>query len=291
MKVLETHRPVRDAVMGVHDQNRGEYRWININAFPMQTDEADQTGTTPAGQPELVMVTIEDISQRKQYEASLERQLQEKTVLLKETHHRIKNNIATVGSLLSLQADASRSAEVSAALQEAMSRLASMRELYEKMLLTDDFGKLPAGDYLDGLAQAVLQLFGATDSVELATAFDEVEMSAKQLFPLGIIVNELITNALKYAFAGRAGPRLELALKQHADGLRLLVSDNGAGLPARFDPEKTDGFGLMLVRMLCSQLKATLSVRSECGTAFVIDFCPTAGAVPGQPAPRGQHER
>ena len=194
MLVLQTGQPVRNAVMGVLDPGRNEYRWININAFPMQAD--DHAPDPPAGRLELVMVTIEDFSQRRLYEAGLERQLQEKTILLKETHHRIKNNIATIGSLLSLQAGDSDDPAVSAALQQALSRLASMQELYKKMMVADDMRFLKAGDYLSDLANAVLQLFGASGRVELVMEFDPVELGAKQLFPLGSIINELMTNVL-----------------------------------------------------------------------------------------------
>lgn len=267
---LRTGQAVHDAIMGVYNLDRADYAWIRINAIP----KLDRTGKI-----ELVVVIFENLSEIKQYERSLQEQIDEKTVLVKETHHRIKNNIATISSLLSMQADGSaaeaadeKSSETNTALKEAVSRIESMQSLYETMLLRDDFKTVSAQDYLTELSGAVLKLFADSRHIQLKTQLQDLRLPPKIMFLMGIICNELLTNVMKYAFPSDSSGEVLLSLDGVEGYLELKVKDNGQGLPEDFDQKGRNGFGLMLVNMLSQQLKGSFEISTDKGTRAVLRF-------------------
>ena len=215
---------------------------------------------------------MSDITEAKRAGEEIRRQLAEKEILLKEVHHRIKNNIASMSAMLSMQAREQADAAARSALLEAKGRIDSVGILYEKLLLGDGYQDVAAKNYVERLAEAVVSLFPALLKVKLELNVGDFELSRKKMFALGIIINELLTNTLKYAFTDQPEGTVRLELHRAENRVTLVLQDDGIGLPEGFDIEKSGGFGLRLVRMLCEQIDGTFTLKGGAGTRFVVVF-------------------
>ncbi len=202
----------------------------------------------------------------------VKRQLEEKNTLLKEVHHRIKNNIASIGSLIALQMKSVSDPKPLAVLQDAASRVNSMRILYDKLLISEDFKDVSVKSYTESLVAAVISLFPDQARIKIETNIADFPLDPKRLFPLGIIINELLTNLMKYAFLGKESGTVRLALTREGSEATLVVQDDGVGLPDGFDIMESKGFGLTLVKMLSEQLGGSLSVERDKGTRCSVVF-------------------
>lgn len=219
-----------------------------------------------------VLGVYEDITERKLAEDTIKRQLTEKNILLKEVHHRIKNNIASVESLLSLQLQSVSNTEAVSVLQDAISRIKIMRILYDRLLIKDDYKIISVKAYIGSLIDAVFALFPNNVHINYEKKIDEFLLSSKNLFPLGIILNELLTNVLKYAFKDREAGFVNISLTKIENQVRLTIQDNGRGLHDNFDISKSNGFGLILVDMMIKQLGGTFTIENEDGTRCILTF-------------------
>ena len=235
--------------------------WLETYAYPVVDEN---------GKIHKVIEHLHDITERKNFDALISRQLDEKELLLKEVHHRIKNNISSIKSLISMQADATSSDEARDVLNSALSRIESMYQMYQNLLLSDTYTDVSAKDYLTQLIESVLAIYPDSDRIDLSCAIADVPVPVKQLFPVGMIVNELITNSLKYAFAGKERGRIDIAFRKSGNSYELLISDNGPGMPE--NNEDSQGFGLLLVDMLTSQLSGNLSVENKNGVHVAVTF-------------------
>jgi PAS domain S-box-containing protein len=210
--------------------------------------------------------------QRHEAEDKIKKQLSEKETLLKEVHHRIKNNLASVASLLSLQANSVSNPEAESILKEAIGRVKSMRILYDKLLITEGHEDVSVRHYLEDLISLIISTTKEESDFKLEMEIDDIPLDVKKLFPIGVIVNELLTNIIKYAFQNSEAGLVIIKLKQENDKVRLIVQDNGVGLSEDFDVEKSEGFGLMLVKILAEQLGGSLSFTNKQGTKAMIEF-------------------
>jgi PAS domain S-box-containing protein len=202
--------------------------------------------------------------------AALSATLKEREVLLQEVHHRVKNNLQVIASLINMQARSLGEGRGSDALRECQARVQAIALVHDQLYRSPDYAQVPFSEYARSLAANVFQAAGASpDRLSLELAVAEVALAVDRAIPCGLILNELITNALKHAFPdGRPGTiRVELA-RAGADGFRLVVSDDGVGLPAELDVLRSSSLGLHLVRMLVKQLDATLEVETSRGTYF-----------------------
>jgi len=240
----------------------GQSRHIRTMARPVFKD----------GRVIRVIGTIIDITERKQWEEALRLQVEEKEILLRETHHRIKNNIASIHGLLTLQARSAASPGTVSALKEAIGRVGSMRSLYEKILIDGDCREVAVHTYLGALTDSVVALFSGVQEILVEKNFQEFSLSSKILFPLGLIINELLTNAMKYAFTERQSGKVTIGAARLGDRYRFTVQDDGMGLPDGYELDSSKGFGHTLVNMLCRQIGARLSLESSGGTTCVIEF-------------------
>jgi PAS domain S-box-containing protein len=230
------------------------------------------TFTNAEGKVAGLIGVILDISERKRAEEEVKRQLAEKEILLKEVHHRIKNNFASVAGLLSLHLQKVVNPEAIAVLQDAIGRVDSMRVLYDKLLLSEGYLDISVKNYVESLAAAVVSLFPGHARVKLDLSVADFQLDPKRLFPLGIIINEVLTNIMKYAFSGREKGTIKISLA-HADGhVTLTLQDNGNGLPDGFDINESKGFGLMLVKMLNQQLGGSFSIEKHKSTRCTVEF-------------------
>ncbi len=213
-----------------------------------------------------------DITERRLAQEEIKRQLSEKETLLKEVHHRIKNNIASIGGLLTMHLRSVADPEAAAALRDAIGRVDSMRILYDTLLLGEGYTDLSVKTYVEKLADTIVAMFPDRASLTLVKRLDDFPLEPRRLFPLGIIINELLTNAMKYAFTGRESGTLEVALTVADGRAGLIVQDDGPGLPSGFEVQDSKGFGLTLVRMLCQQLGGVLKFENRGGARFRVEF-------------------
>ena len=216
--------------------------------------------------------SIADITARRKAEEEIKRQLAEKETLLKEVHHRIRNNITAISGILSFQAQSSGSAEVKKALTDSIARIKSMCVLYDKLLISDEYKELSAKTYIESLVDTIAGLFSENIKITVDKSVADFNLSSKILFSIGIIINELFTNAMKYAFAGSESGRIKVYLDRVENHVTLIVKDNGRGLPEGFDIDKSNGFGFRLVEMITQQLNGTYTIKSGGGTESTLKF-------------------
>ncbi len=213
----------------------------------------------------------ENVMARLLAQGQLQRSLDEKTVLLKEVHHRVKNNLQVVCSLLSMQIDTMADGSVAMApLKEAHSRVVAMSLVHEYIYRSDTLADLDFSAYVTGLSERLFDVYCIDPSrIGLALEVEAINLTITDAIPCGLILNELVSNALKYAFPGdRTGViRVSFARIGNED-VELTVADNGVGLPAGFSIEESPSLGLQVVRTLTRQLGAMLSVGSEPGATF-----------------------
>jgi PAS domain S-box-containing protein len=209
-----------------------------------------------------------------QAQKQIEQLLESKETLLKEVHHRIKNNMSTISGLLWLQAESLKEPVASVALMDAQSRINNMMVLYNKLYRSENFRVISSKEYLDDLIDHIRDTQDSSSKIFLETNIQDRHLDSKKLLPLGMILNEVLTNVYKYAFPkGRAG-RIDVQLSfPDAQTMELDVKDNGVGLPDSIIQTKTDtGFGFVLITMLVEQQGASMDVRNSPGAHFTFRF-------------------
>jgi len=209
---------------------------------------------------------------RQRHEGKITKLLAEKELILKEVTHRIKNNLYTISSLLSLQAADMVDSPARAALEDAGSRVQSMKLLYEKLYESPALTEVSVKDYLPALVDEIIANFPNRTMVRNETDIDEFKLTTRVIQPLGIIVNELLTNIMKYAFEGKSSGSIKVSLKTHDGLVSLVVGDDGNGMPENIDFENSSGFGLQLVRALTTQLDGKIRIERGGGTKVVLEF-------------------
>ncbi len=241
----------------------GEIRQVRTKKYPI-FDAANQLVATGN-------ISV-DITELKSSEELIKQQLQEKDILLREVHHRIKNNIASIGYLLIMHYDRITNPEARAALQDAISRIQSMATLYENLLLTENLQQLFMKNYLEQLTESIVSIFPNHPNIIIQNQIEDIALDSKRVFTIGLIVNELLTNSFKYAFKERDKGQIQMRLYQSGNQITLSIKDDGIGLPEDFDLERSRGFGIMLVKMLTQQLKGEFKLESIAGTKSTITF-------------------
>ncbi|MFB2968736.1 PAS domain S-box protein [Aerosakkonema sp. BLCC-F183] len=215
-----------------------------------------------------------DITERKQAENHIRASLKEKEVLLKEIHHRVKNNLQVISSLLKLQSAYIKDEQALTLFTESYNRIRSMALIHEKLYQSEGLSRINASEYINEMVRNLVNSYKVyASSVQLGIETEEMEIDIDTAIPCGLIINELVTNALKYAFNDREIGKLCVNFyRLDRDSLRLEVSDNGVGLPPDFDIEEIDSLGLQLVYNLTEQLDGEIAIDSSRGTAFQITF-------------------
>ena len=236
---------------------------VEIGLNPMQTEE----GT-------MVLSAIVDISDRKHKEERIQAALAEKDVLLGEIHHRVKNNLQIVHSLLDLQATRIEDPAVLEMLSETQNRIQSMALIHQILYQSRDFSGVDFATFLEDLVPSLAAAYG-TEAEHVALNIDAtgVLLPLNKAIPCGLIVNELITNSLKHAFPGNRRGRLDILLTgAGADRVRLIVRDDGIGIDAALDLDDSASHGLKLVTLLAEQLHGELRVQRAGPTEFSLSF-------------------
>jgi PAS domain S-box-containing protein len=244
---------------------QGKTHILSLTKVPMR----DETG-------ELVGICgiAHDTTERKRMEDALRLSLQEKEVLLKEIHHRVKNNMQIISSILNLQAGSVKDPAALECLRESQRRIRSMALVHEKLYRSSDFSRIDFGEYVRSLVTALFQSC-RTDSnrVRLDCKAEDVFLDINTAIPCGLVANELIVNALKHAFPeGRSGVIKTRLRPLGKDEYRFVISDNGVGFPKDLDFRNTESLGMQLVTLLVGQLDGTIDLKRKGGTTFDIVF-------------------
>jgi PAS domain S-box-containing protein len=223
------------------------------------------------GHGPLVLAVARDVSERKRMEDDARRV---RETNLKELHHRIKNNLQVVSSLLYLQSTRTGDPGLSEILNESRNRVISIALVHEKLYRSSDLGSVDMTEYVNELVRELFRAYGAqSERIELQVEVEDIHMGPDTAIPCALIVNELISNALKHAFPDGGKGRILLRLARAGDGrYELLIRDDGIGLPLASDWTSSPSLGLRLVRDLARQLEGEIESRPGPGTAFRLLF-------------------
>jgi PAS domain S-box-containing protein len=214
----------------------------------------------------------QDVTDSRQAEEQIKSSLKEKEVLLKEIHHRVKNNLQIISSLLNLQSAEIEDPQASQKFRESQDRVKAMALIHERLYKSSDLAKIDFAGYVRNLTGHLVRSYKVNaNAIHLKLEVDPVPMNLDVAIPCGLIINELVSNAFKYAFPkGESGEITVYFAEQNHQELKLVVRDSGAGFPPNVDPEDSDSLGLKLVRSLTEQLGGNISYRNQNGFACEI---------------------
>lgn len=243
--------------------NNEQTTWLQAFLNPVYMD----------GKLEELSCLLYDNTERKEMDRRVRDSLKEKEVLLQEVHHRVKNNLQVISSILNLQSSYVDDPTTLEVLRESQQRIKSMSFIHETIYRTADFSKLEFTEYVRTITNNLVQSYRkGNESVELLMDMEKVYLNLDVSIPCGLIVNELVSNALKYAFRGREKGTLTVGLKEKNNMIELRIKDDGVGLPKDFSYEKTNSLGIQLVYALLEQIDAAMEVKVKKGTEFLIKF-------------------
>lgn len=240
----------------------GEERCVLISAGAMEYQ----------GQPTGVACFL-DISERKQAEEQLKKSLGEKEVLLREIHHRVKNNLQVVSSLLYLQAQKISDPEFQACFLESQNRICSMALAHEQLYQSKNLSEVSVKAYVENLVDQLCQIFDCSDrEIDCCLEIENIELHIEKIIPCGLLITELLSNVYKHAFVDDRKGQVTITIKGRGSEIMLEVADNGVGFPAEIDYRQASTLGLQLVTALVTQLNGTLEMDRNCGTRFRVRF-------------------
>ena len=210
--------------------------------------------------------------ERKQTEEELKTSIYERDVLLKETHHRVKNNMQVIHSLLNLQTHYAENMEAVNVLKESQNRVKSMGMIHEKLYNSTDRSKINFSDYVQSLTSDLLTSYKLSEKINPVIEIGDLDLNLETAILCGLIINELVSNSLKYAFPKTDIGEIHVSLNLVDNKYELIISDNGIGIPEDIDFKNTDSLGFQLVNNITSQLEGQIKLDRYVGTKFTINF-------------------
>ncbi len=246
-----------------------EEKFLRADGTPIDV-EVLATGFTYNGE-NAVQVVFRDISRRKKIEKDIKASLEEKELFLKEIHHRVKNNLQIISSLLDLQRNYVDHKETVNVLHGSKNRVKSMAMIHDMLYQSADLANIDFSNYIKNLVQDLFYSYGANNVKPIIDA-EEVFLNIETAIPCGLIINELVSNSLRYAFHDNKSGEVFISLHQHDKYLELIVADNGIGLSKDINFENIQTLGLRLVNMLIKQLEGSIELERDAGTTFYIRF-------------------
>ncbi len=244
--------------------SRGLEYWIELFINPIYDIE---------GKVIEISLVAHDITEKKNAEIQIKDSLKEKEVLLKEIHHRVKNNLQVISSILNLQSSFVTDNRTLEILEESRNRIHSMATIHENLYLTTNFSSIDFASYLQNLSTKLISSYHiSSTTINLRLELSTVNLLLDQAIPCGLLVNELITNAIKYAFHNLEEGEICVGLKEKDKMIELIIEDNGIGLPPEFDISKSNSLGLQLVTTLVEQLDGEINIINGKGTKYLITF-------------------
>ena len=244
-------------------------RWLQLFLNPIELVE---------GTPEISAIAY-DITERKRIDKAIRGALKEKEILLQEVHHRVKNNLQIINSILNLQKNFVNDEKAITGLEEIQNRVSTMSIIHETLYQNTDVSNIGFPSYLTRIAGNIIQGYQSSTHVKLETELEDLQAPLDQAIPCGLILNEWVSNAMKYAFEGREKGTISVGLRSRPvednpeeEEIQIEVCDDGVGLPEGFDWSGRDSLGLYLVQALSEQLDAELLAESDGGTRFLVSF-------------------
>ncbi len=247
----------------------GQHKRADGTIFPI---EANAYYTTQ-GDRGFVIAFIRDITERKNIEQQLRSSLAEKTTLLGEIHHRVKNNLTVIFGLLEMQIMQCDNPEVTTILRESQGRIQSMSMIHEKLYKTTHLESVNVTEYIKELAETIYKTYHQFENVELILVNqDEISLPLNKMIPCGLLLNEVLTNIYKYAFTGRDSGEIKITTSLEVDYFILEIADNGIGIDPEKEIKANQSLGMRLIHSFARQMKAKLSMVNFKGVKYIIEI-------------------
>jgi len=244
---------------------REQKRWFDLKIDPLLDSHSRMIGH---------VISLRDITGQKEAEKKIKAALKEKEVLLNEVHHRVKNNMQIISSLLRLQSSQIKNKELKAVFDTSQSRIQTMALIHEILYREKDFSRVSFGAYIQKLVSYLFRAYNVdTNRIKLRTDLADTFLNLKKAIPCGLIINELVSNSIVHAFSQEGTGMISVSFKaKNGERLELVVRDNGKGLPATIDFKNSETLGLQLVNDLVSQIGGTIELEKGVGMAIRIEF-------------------
>jgi len=245
-------------------KKNGELYWEAASISPILDNQGSITH---------YIKVAEDMTERKRIEDQIRRELKEKELLLREVHHRVKNNLQVISGLLMLQqSEIATKEDALKGFAASQDRIIAMAKAYEMLLGSEYMSGVSVGKYIQSLADQLRYDYDVNRKVKLNYSLNELTISIEILDRLGLILNEIITNSIKYAFEGRESGNIHIELKETEKNIVIKISDDGIGMPEEIDITNPSTLGLSLVEMLTTQLNGILTLDRKNGTSFTLEI-------------------
>jgi PAS domain S-box-containing protein len=255
-----------------------EKEYIRYETLPLETacgqiiDVEFISNVYETNYKKVIQCNIRDITERKFAEEKIKALLVERELTLKEVHHRVKNNMNIIAGILLLQSKTLKETSAVAALNDARNRVMSMMLLYDKLYRSDDFKEISFKKYISPLVDEIIDNFPNKGIVKVEKNIGDFMIDTKRSSDLGIIINEIITNTMKYAFEGRDNGLITVSILMKDNRAIIAIHDNGIGIPESVNIAHPSGFGLQLVDMMTKALRGTIKIERDNGTKFILEF-------------------
>jgi two-component sensor histidine kinase len=263
-KIKETRKPV--ITEHTHLDQNGKPRVYEVHGYPIFDNKGNVT--------QVVEYNL-DITERKKVEENLKASLREKDIFLREVHHRIKNNMAVISSLLNLQSRYIKDEQYKEIFKESVARLKTMSLIHDKLYRSEDLSKVVFSEYISDMVDKMYRSYDLSSrKITLTKEIEKITtLRIDDAIPCGLIINELVSNSLKHAFPeGQAG-EIKVTLRSNKEGdVEMTVSDNGIGMPKDLELENSESMGLTLINALTRQLQSKIELNREKGTEYKISF-------------------
>lgn len=221
-----------------------------------------------------IILNVTDISERIEMESRLKKTIAEKDILMKEIHHRVKNNFMTVSSLLYLQADHVNDPKVTEVFLECQNRIQSMALIHEKLYQSETLSEVDMLSYIQRLISYIQSSYiNSVANISIDLDIDPViKFGTQKAISTGLIINELLSNIFKYAFPSKQDGYIQIRLNKNSDSFNLIVKDDGIGFPEEYNLASSNSLGLKLVRVMAQQMHGDFTIKNSAGTEFLINF-------------------
>ena len=265
----------RDGVKIDTAANQENLTWDNIEILTASGDKKFITAKMiPLHEQKLTIFTLHDITDRLKTEKYLQNSVIEKEILLREVHHRVKNNLQTVSSLLDLQAESITEPKSVEAFRSSQSRIKSMALIHERLYKSENLSKIKACEYIKNLVEYLEGTYQSPSrDIEITTEIADLYLNLDVAIPCGLIINELVSNSMKYAFPQNHNGKIKVSLQSdNKENLALTITDNGIGIPLNFKTVNPQSLGLELVKLMAKQLNGKMAIDGTSGTVISIVF-------------------
>ncbi|NND94443.1 MAG: hypothetical protein HKN45_06215 [Flavobacteriales bacterium] len=239
--------------------------WVEIYMDPIRDQDNDEIR-------EVSCIGFE-ITEKRKIDEQVNQSLREKETLLQEVHHRVKNNLQIISSLLNLQSSYVHDGESQEVLKESQNRIKSMSFIHESLYMNKNFNSVDIQEYVKGLSSNLLYSYALNpEQVDIIMDIDELTLNIDQAIPCGLIINELVSNTFKHAFPNGRRGELKISVKEREGRMAILIADNGVGVPKEWKLEENETLGIQLVYTLTEQLDGDIEFSGERGTKYLITF-------------------